>query len=127
LRSWVKAPDTGFLEIDYAFQEGGAGRSKRGRFNPDFFLWLKEANTVVVCEVKADGDHSWRNKGKMAAAHEYFSEVNRLLEERGDDRRYVACIISPTDYEKFFETVRNAEPEKFTSTLQGILDSRTPD
>lgn len=124
LRSWVKAPDTGFYEIEYAFQEGGAGRSKRGKFNPDFFLWLADVDVVVVCEVKADGDDSWRNKGKMAAAYAHFAEVNRLLEEAGQTRRYVARIVTPKDYDKFFEAVRNSKPEDFQSELQGVLDAR---
>lgn len=126
LRSWVKAPDTGFYDIEYAFQEGGAGRSKRGRFNPDFFLWLKEADIVIVCEVKADGDDSWRNQGKMVAAHAHFAEVNRLLEEVGDPRRYTACIVTPKDYDKLLELVRDGTPTLFRSGLQGVLDAMSP-
>jgi type III restriction enzyme len=126
LRSWVKAPDTGFYEIEYAFQEGGVGRSKRGRFNLDFFLWLKDQDTVVACEVKADGDDSWRNKGKMVAAHAHFAEVNRLLEEAGEARRYVVRIVTPKDYDKFLELIRAGEPEKFVSGLQGVLDAKKP-
>ena len=123
LRSWVKAPDGGFYEIEYAFQEGGAGRAKRGRFNPDFFLWLAEIDVVVVCEIKDDGDTTWRNKGKMAAARSHFDEVNRLLADAGEQRRYVPRILSPRDFDKFFESVRNAVPDEFQSSLQGVLDS----
>jgi type III restriction enzyme len=122
LRAWIKAPDSGFYEIEYAFQEGGSGRAKRGRFNPDFFIWLADADRVVVCEVKADGDSSWRNKGKMIAAHAHFDEVNKLLEDAGEERRYVARVITPKDFDKFFEALRKGKPEEFQSGLQGVLD-----
>jgi type III restriction enzyme len=124
LRSWIKAPDSGFYEIEYAFQEGGAGRTKRGKFSPDFFLWMKDVDVVVVCEIKADGDDSWRNKGKMTAADSHFPEVNRLLKQEGLQRRYVVHIITPRDYDKFFEALRNGEPESFRSGLQGVLDAK---
>lgn len=126
IRSWVKAPDSGFFEIEYAFQEGGIGRSKRGHFNPDFFLWLEEKDVVVMCEIKADGDDSWRNKGKMAAAHAYAKELNRLLVKERSERRYVVSVITPKDFEKFFEVVRAGTPEKFVSSLQGVLDAKLP-
>jgi len=122
LRSWIKAPDSGFYEIEYAFQEGGVGRAKRGRFNPDFFLWLADVDVVVTCEVKADGDSSWRNKGKMIAAHAHFEEVNGLLAETGEERRYVARVVTPSDFDKFFEALRKGKPEAFQSGLQSVLD-----
>lgn len=125
LRSWVKGPDTGFYEIEYVYQEGGSGRSKRGVFNPDFFLWLKDSDTVVVVEVKDDGDESWRNKGKTAAAEAHFEEVNRLLEASGSTRRYLFRLVVPKEYDKFFEALRAGEPEVFRSGLQGTLDVKT--
>ncbi len=123
LRSWVKAPDTGFYEIEYAFQEGGTGRAKRRKFNPDFLLWLEAVDVIVVCEVKADGDKSWGNKGKMAAARAHFDEVNRLLADACETRRYVPRIVTPKDFDKFFEAIRTAKPEDFQSELQGVLDA----
>lgn len=122
VRAWVKAPDTSFYEIEYAFQEGGTGRAKRGKFNPDFFIWLADVDLVVVCEVKADGDSSWRNKGKMISARAHFDEVNRLLERAGEARRYVTRIVAPKDFDKFFEALRNGSPEDFQSGLQSELD-----
>jgi type III restriction enzyme len=126
LRSWVKSPDSGFYEIEYAFQEGGVGRSKRGRFNPDFFLWLAHADIIVVCEIKDDGDDSWRNKGKMQHARAHFEEVNKLLKAEGNARRYVMAITGPKDFDRFFELVRSGDPAKFRSTLQAVLDNKTP-
>lgn len=125
LRSWVKAPDTGFYDIEYSFQEDGVGRSKRGLFNPDFFLWLKDSDVVVVCEVKDDGDNSWRNKGKMAAADAHFAEINAMLSAKGSSRCYVPRLITPKDYDKFFELLRDGQPKAFRSGLQGVLDALT--
>jgi type III restriction enzyme len=127
LRSWVKAPDTGFYTIEYAFQEGGAGRSKRGSFNPDFFLWLAEQDLVVVVEVKGDGDESWRNKGKLNAARLHFRAVNELLEAAGQTRRYSFHFLSPKHYDRFFETVRDGSVATFVSGLQGQLDAKQAD
>ncbi|MEJ7785514.1 MAG: DEAD/DEAH box helicase family protein [Solirubrobacteraceae bacterium] len=124
LRSWVKSPDTGFYEIEYAYQEGGVGRSKRGKFNPDFFLWLKDSDLVVVTEVKGDGDDSWRNNGKLNAARAHFETVNDLLEADGAERRYSFHFLTPKDYDAFFETVRDGTVSTFVSSLQAQLDAK---
>ncbi len=124
MRSWVKAPDTGFYEIEYAYQEGGAGRSKRGKFNPDFFLYLKDTDHVVVVEVKADSDDSWKNKGKTNAARAHFKTINEMLEGAGEERRYSFFILSPKNYDTFFTKLRDGELDGYVSTLQAQLDAK---
>lgn len=124
IRSWVKAPDTGFYEIEYSYQEGGGGRSKRGLFNPDFFIWLAAVDVVVVCEVKGDGDDSWRNQGKWLAGQAHFHAVNEMLKKRQSARRYVFRFISPRDYDKFFEALRATDLEPFRSSLEGLLSTK---
>jgi hypothetical protein len=47
-RPGSKAPDVGFYTIEYGFQPGANGRSKRGQFDPDFFLMLVRAAVVVA-------------------------------------------------------------------------------
>jgi type III restriction enzyme len=126
LRSWVKAPDSGFYEIEYSFQEGGVGRSKRGKFNPDFFLWLEDSDVLVVVEIKGDGDESWRNKGKLNAARAHFQIVNELLEAEGAARRYSFHFLTPKHFDPFFETVRDGTVTSFVSGLQGQLDAKMP-
>lgn len=121
LRSWVKSPDTGFYEIEYTWQEGGQGRSKRSRFNPDFFLLLKDQDTVVVVETKADNDATAQNAGKGRAADAHFALVNTMLKDQGSDRRYVFRFLSPVDYDRFFESLRDGKLDSFKSTLQGAL------
>lgn len=124
LRSWVKSPDTGFYEIEYAYQESGVGRSKRGKFNPDFFLYLNDSDLVVVVEVKMDSDDTWKNKGKSIAARAHFKTVNDLLEAEGNERRYSFHFLTPKDYDRFFESLREGELDSFVSTLQGQLDAK---
>lgn len=124
MRSWVKSPDTGFYEIEYAYQEAGVGRSKRGKFNPDFFLYLKDSDLVVVVEVKMDSDDTWKNKGKSSAARAHFKTVNELLEAEGSERRYSFHFLTPKDYDRFFETLREGKLDPFISTLQGQLDAK---
>ena len=55
-------------------------RSKRGQFNPDFFLLREGADEVIVVEVKADGDITDTNKGKLAYATAHFSKLNEAAE-----------------------------------------------
>lgn len=124
LRSWVKSPDTGFYEVEYAYQEGGVGRSKRGKFNPDFLLCLKDIDVVVVVEVKADSDDSWKNKGKTIAARAHFETINAMLAAAGEQRRYLFQIVSPKDYDRFFEELRVGRLDSFVSTLRGQLDAK---
>ena len=40
IASWVKSPDVGFYTIEYSYQGSGGG-TKRGSFNPDYFLLLE--------------------------------------------------------------------------------------
>lgn len=121
LRAWIKAPDVGFYPIEYGYQAGGNGRSKRGEFNPDFFLLLEGSDEVVVVETKADDDAGEQNVGKLAAARAHFKKLNELLADEGSKRRYSFHFVSPVDYDKFFAALRNGELAKFTSTLQAQL------
>ena len=127
LSSWVKAPDTSFYDLEYTWQEGGAGRSKRGRFNPDFFLLLKDTDMVVVVETKVDTDDSWQNVGKAQSAVAHFNVVNDLLKEKKSQRRYSFHFLSPVDYDRFFEALREGELEAFKSTLQRNLETKKPE
>jgi type III restriction enzyme len=121
LASWVKAPDVGFYGIEFAFQRNGNGRSTRGTFNPDFFLLHAERDEVLVVETKANDDISPINAGKLAHALDYFATVNDLLKKEKHTRRFSFHIISPTDYDRFFEALRENQLDKFTSGLQAAL------
>jgi type III restriction enzyme len=121
LASWVKAPDTGFYGIEFAYQRNGNGRSTRGKFNPDFFLLHAERDEVIVVETKANDDDSPINAGKLAHALDHFETVNKLLKKKRSKRRYSFHIISPSDYDRFFEALRQDELSSFKSGLQGAL------
>jgi hypothetical protein len=120
--SWIKAPDVGFYTIEFAYQPGGTGRSKRGKFNPDFFILLKNSDMVLVVETKANGEDSWENKGKVEAA----KAVNELLKRGRRKRRYVFHLLAPEDYNRFFETLREGDITTFRSTLEASLRAKQP-
>ncbi len=123
LKAWVKAPDVGFYTIEYGFQPGGNGRSKRGQFNPDFFLLREDRDEVIVVETKADDDTSDINAGKLAFAEAYFTTVNKLLAARRRKRRYQFHFLSPSDYDDFFAGLRDGSLSQFVSTLQAALST----
>ena len=121
LASWVKAPDTGFYGIEFAYQRNGNGRSSRGTFNPDFFLLHAQRDEVIVVETKANDDDSAMNAGKLAHALDHFATVNKLLKAKKNKRRYSFHIISPNDYDRFFKALREDHLDSFTSGLQAAL------
>ena len=121
LAAWVKSPDVGFYTIEYGFQPGGNGRSKRGNFNPDFILQRADGDEVVVVETKADDDITDQNRGKLAYALAYFAKLNEMLVAQGDERRYQFHFLSPKDYDDFFTGLRDGDLESFTSSLQAAL------
>jgi type III restriction enzyme len=123
MRAWVKAPDVGFYPIEYGYQPGGNGRSKRGQFNPDFFLHRDGADEIVVVETKADDDFSDTNVGKLAYANDYFAKVNELLKASRSKRRYQFHFLSPVDYDDFFTGLREGTLGSFVSTLQAALSA----
>lgn len=125
IKAWIKASDVSFYAIEFTWQRGGTGRSKRGQFNPDFFIQLKDADCVAVVEVKADNDDSDQNRGKVAAAHTHFQLINEMLVEAAETRRYTFHLVSPVDYDRFFEALRESKLEAFRSGLQAALQGAT--
>lgn len=123
LKAWVKAPDVGFYGIEYGYQTGGNGRSKRGQFNPDFFLLYENSDEIVVVETKADDDFTDVNRGKLAYATAYFAKLNELLKAKGNKRRYQFHFVSPVDYVDFFAGLRDGTLKGFVSTLHAGLSS----
>ena len=87
-------------------------------FNPDYFLLLKTGHVVVV-ETKADNDNSVTNVGKLKYATDHFKTMNDLLAKtKGEKRRYFFHFVSPRDYGRFFEALRNGKIDSFMSSLQ---------
>jgi type III restriction enzyme len=123
VRAWIKAPDVGFYSIEYGYQPGGNGRSKRGSFNPDFFLLRDGGDEIVVVETKDDSDLTDLNRGKLAYAQSYFAKVNELLKSRRKKRRYQFHFLSPVDYDDFFAGLRDDKLGDFVSTIQAALSA----
>jgi type III restriction enzyme len=119
--TWIKSPDVGFYGIEYGYQPGGNGRSKRGTFNPDFFLLRADSDEVIVVETKDDGDFSDQNRGKLSYAQAHFKKVNEMLKRRRKGRRYQFHMLSPVDYDDFFAGLREGDLDGFVSTIQAAL------
>lgn len=123
LAAWVKAPDVGFYPIEYGYQPGGNGRSKRGQFHPDFFLLREGTDEVVIVETKADDDFSEINAGKLVYADAHFAKLNELLKAKCNKRRYQFHFLSPVDYNDFFAGLRENTLSSFVSTLHAGLSA----
>ena len=79
--SWIKSRDKNFYSIDYTWRKNGHQMSNSA-FNPDFFIKLTEdgIDTIVVVEIKDDGDDSDENKAKYRYALDHFENLNEKLE-----------------------------------------------
>lgn len=118
LRAWIKSSDMGFYEIDYSYPRGDF--SKRGTFNPDFFLCF--GSDILVVEVKGNEEidnPSSENRGKRAAAVSHFDCLNGLQK----DSQYHCTFISPKDYDLFFDHLREGKGMTFQSSLDVALTS----
>jgi type III restriction enzyme len=115
ITAWIKSPDVGFYEISYSWRKGD--HTKRGKFNPDYFIQLAESKDVLVVELKADGDDSDENKAKLRDARDHFERVNAAQK----DAVYHMQFVSPESYDAFFQTVRDGTAPIFDSALQALL------
>jgi type III restriction enzyme len=113
----------GFYPIEYGYQPGGNGRSKRGQFHPDFFMLSESADEIVVVETKADDDFSEVNRGKLVYAEAHFAKLNELLKAKRNKRRYQFHFLSPVDYNDFFTGLRDNTLSHFVSTLHAALSA----
>jgi len=117
--AWLKSTDTGFYEIEYSYSKGGY--SKRGIFNPDFFIAFNDGKDVLVVETKGDeeiADPSPENKGKQRAAIAHF----KLLNELQSERTYHFCFCTPKDYDLLFADLRDGNAMTFKSSLDVALE-----
>ena len=121
VKAWVKSRDMGFYSIEYSYKIGS--HTKIGTFNPDFILYLDtEIKTFVFIEIKSEGDDSLENKGKNRAAKEHFRLLNQKLKDNNIEEKYIFHFLSPSDYEVFFQYLRDNKLESFVSGLDNILD-----
>jgi type III restriction enzyme len=114
--SWIKSSDQKFYQIEYAWRKGE--HPKRGKFNPDFFIKIK--NNILAVEIKGEeeiGDPSDENKAKYKAAKKHFN----ILNEQQNENKYFFNFLTPEDYDYYFNHLRNAN-YNFSSKLDVELE-----
>lgn len=124
---WIKSRDVGFYSIDYYWRKGE--HHKKGSFNPDFFLWRKKDNMIIVVEIKEDAliekiseektDVSKEHKAKYKFAKEHFERLNKNKKIK---TKYFFTYLTPKDFDKFFEYLRRGEIDKFNSEINIVLE-----
>ena len=115
VRAWIKSPDVGFYAISYSWRKGD--HTKRGKFNPDYFVALGDSKDILIIELKADDDDSDENKAKLRFAIDHFDRVNAAQSEAV----YHVKFISPKSYDAFFQAIRKRTAPDFESALQALL------
>ena len=114
--SWLQSTDQDFYPIEYSWRKGE--HPKRGRFNPDFFIKIKD--NILVVEIKGDEETrepSDENKAKYKAAKKHFETLN----EQQDKYKYYFSFLTPEDYDYYFDHLRSGN-HSFSSKLDAELD-----
>ena len=123
--AWLKNTAQRFYWIEYAWKKGE--HPKRGDFSPDFFI--KKDKTIFVIEIKGDeeiSDPSPENIKKYEYATEHFSRLNNWLKREGVSILYQFNFLTPKDYNKFFQQLRNNDLDGFSSDLDVALRKVVP-
>lgn len=118
--AWIKNTPQRFYKIDYAWKKGNT--PKRGEFSPDFFI--KKGDMIFVVEIKGDEETyspSPENIKKNEYTLAHFKRLNEWLEKESIPVRYQFNFLTPKDYNRFFQLMRNNELVGFRSTLDVAL------
>lgn len=116
LDAWLKNAAMNFYSLEYAWKKGE--HPKRGEFNPDFFI--KQGEQIFVTEIKDDGeisDPSPENVKKHEYARAHFERLNDWLEKDALLVRYQFNMVSPRDFNSFFQKLREMDLVGFRSEL----------
>jgi type III restriction enzyme len=114
--AWLKNTSIGFYWIEYAWKKGNT--AKRGEFSPDFFI--KQGDQIFAVEVKGDeeiADPSADNVKKHEYATAHFDRLNDWLKKAKIQTRYQFNMISPKNFNAFFQKLRNGDAVGFRSDL----------
>lgn len=130
--AWIKSRDRNFYEIEYSYQYSSDNTKPKkhfhGKFNPDFFLKIeKDGKTVyLVIEIKENGDDCEENKAKYRCAVQHFAELNKRLQEKGENEQYIFHFLSPDGYDAFFHHLKDGSILKsqaiFRCSLENLLE-----
>ncbi len=121
LDGWLKNTPQRFYSIEYAWKKGN--KPKRGEFSPDFFI--KKAKMIFVVEIKDDQeitDPSPENQKKYEYATDHFKRLNQWLSKEVVATRYQLNFLTPGDYNKFFQKMRDDDLKGFRSELDVVLE-----
>lgn len=131
--AWIKSRDRNFYEIEYSYQYSSDNTKPKkhfhGKFNPDFFLKIeKDGKTVyLVIEIKENGDDCEENKAKYRYAVQHFAELNKRLQEKGEDEQYIFHFLSPDGYDAFFQHLKDGSilksQDSFRCSLENLLEA----
>lgn len=122
--AWLKNTPQRFYAIEYAWKKGE--HPKRGDFSPDFFL--KKGDMLFVIEIKGDEEitePSIEDQKKYEYAIRHFERLNQWLEKVSVPTRYQFNFLTPKDYNKFFQKMRNGGLQGFCSELDVALRRAT--
>ncbi len=121
----IKSADKGFYSFPYSYKPAQKGKThpRQENFNPDFFLWVKNTNDIVVVEIKKEKDDRQKNKAKLRDGTTHFDFMNNKLGENGIPDRYFLKFISPeaNDISGFFQAVSNKMYREWKSILMEQL------
>lgn len=118
--AWIKSTAMSFYEIDYFWKKGE--HPKRGKFSPDFFI--KTDGLILVVEIKDDdeiSEPSVENKKKNEYAVEHFIRLNEHLHEKDENINYKFNFLTPLNYGRFFQSLRDGNIRDFRSELDVAL------
>lgn len=116
IAAWIKSTPMSFYEIDYFWKKGE--HPKRGKFNPDFFI--KTDGLILVVEIKDDdeiSEPSVENKKKNEYALAHFERINAYLRKNKKGVQYKFNFLTPTDFNGYFQSVRDGKVANFRSAL----------
>ena len=120
--TWIKNTPQRFYKIDYAWKKGNT--PKRGEFSPDFFI--KKGNMIFVVEIKSDeeiSDPSPENIKKNEYTLAHFKRLKEWLEKESIPVRYQFNFLTPKDYNRFFQQMRNNQLWGFRSEIDVVLSN----
>jgi len=121
--AWIKSRDTGFYSIEYSWRKGE--HPKQAKFNPDFFIKMK--NKIIVVEIKEDklidkikenGDIAKEMRSKYRSTIAHFDRLNSL--QKG--QIYFFTFLTPKDFDKFFGILKSKTFSGFKSQLDAELE-----
>ncbi|MDP2061473.1 MAG: hypothetical protein Q8J97_17155, partial [Flavobacteriaceae bacterium] len=116
VEAWLKNSSMRFYWLEYAWKKGD--HPKRGEFSPDFFI--KQGDYIFIIEIKGDeeiDDTSAENVKKYEYAAKHFDLLNDWLGRDGTTTRYQFNMLTPKDYNKFFQKLRERDLSGFASEL----------